>query len=100
MILKYTLRLIKSTLNRFIAILAIVFIGVSFMMGLRSNYNIMQNSVEEYESATLVLLPILFLSAFLVFYVPLSLTLFPLFFIPFFPLYFKNYAFIIYYCYW
>lgn len=48
MILKYTLRLIKSTFNRFIAILAIVFIGVSFMMGLRSNYNIMHNSVEEY----------------------------------------------------
>lgn len=48
MILKYTHRLIKSTLNRFIAILAIVFIGVSFMMGLRSNYNIMQNSVEKY----------------------------------------------------
>lgn len=48
MILKYTFRLIKSTFNRFIAILAIVFIGVSFMMGLRSNYNIMQNSVEKY----------------------------------------------------
>ena len=48
MILKYTFRLIKTTLNRFIAILAIVFIGVSFMMGLRSNYNIMQNSVEKY----------------------------------------------------
>lgn len=48
MILKYTYRLIKSTLNRFIAILAIVFIGVSFMMGLRSNYNIMQDSVEKY----------------------------------------------------
>ena len=48
MILKYTFRLIKSTLNRFIAIVAIVFIGVSFMMGLRSNYDIMQNSVEVY----------------------------------------------------
>ena len=48
MILKYTFRLIKSTFNRFIAILAIVFIGVSFMMGLRSNYDIMQESVELY----------------------------------------------------
>lgn len=48
MIFKYTLRLIKSTLNRFIAILAIVFIGVSFMMGLRSNYDIMKESVENY----------------------------------------------------
>ena len=48
MILKYTIRLIKSTFNRFVAILAIVFIGVSFMMGLRSNYNIMKDSVERY----------------------------------------------------
>ena len=52
MILKYTCRLIKSTFNRFIAILAIVFIGVSFMMGLRSNYSIMRNSVEKYNDDT------------------------------------------------
>ena len=48
MIFKYTSRLIKSTKNRFIAIVAIVFIGVSFMMGIRSNYTIMKNSVEDY----------------------------------------------------
>ena len=48
MILKYTFRLIKSTFKRFFALLAIVFIGVSFMMGLRSNYDIMKESVEKY----------------------------------------------------
>ena len=47
MVIKSTFRLIKSTLNRFIAILAIVLIGVSFMMGLLSNYDIMKLSVEE-----------------------------------------------------
>lgn len=48
MILKSTFRLIKTTLNRFIAILAIVFIGVAFMMGLRSSYDIMKRSVDDY----------------------------------------------------
>lgn len=50
--IKYTFRLIKSTFNRFIAILAIVFIGVSFMMGLRGNYDIMKKSVEKYADET------------------------------------------------
>ena len=48
MILKDTLRLIKQTYKRFLTIVAIVFIGVSFMMGLTSSSTIMRESVDKY----------------------------------------------------
>ncbi|MBQ3871538.1 MAG: hypothetical protein II780_02415, partial [Clostridia bacterium] len=45
---KDTLRLIKQTFNRFLALFMIVLIGVSFMMGLLSSSEIMQRSVDAY----------------------------------------------------
>lgn len=48
MLLKDTFNLIKLTLKRFLTIVAIVLIGVAFMMGLTSTYSIMQKSVSAY----------------------------------------------------
>ena len=43
-----TLRLIKKTLNRFISLFLIVFIGVAFMAGLMATPDIMRESVDVY----------------------------------------------------
>ena len=48
MFLKETFRLIKSTYKRFIALVLMTFIGVSFMMGLMSTRRIMIESVDKY----------------------------------------------------
>lgn len=48
MFLKETLRLIKSTYKRFIALVLMTFIGVSFMMGLMSCKRIMIESVDAF----------------------------------------------------
>ncbi len=45
---KDTLRLIKSTFNRFLSLLLIVLIGVAFMMGLLSTRRIMEYNVDRY----------------------------------------------------
>ena len=45
---KDTLRLIKSTFNRFLSLLMIVLIGVAFMMGLLSTRRIMEYNVDRY----------------------------------------------------
>ena len=47
MFLKETLRLIQSTYKRFIALVLMTFIGVSFMMGLLSCKRIMIESVDD-----------------------------------------------------
>ena len=48
MFLKETFRLIQSTYKRFIALVLMTFIGVSFMMGLMSTKRIMIESVDSY----------------------------------------------------
>ncbi len=45
---KDTFRLIRKSLNRFLSLVSIVIIGVSFMMGLFSTSTLMRDSVDEY----------------------------------------------------
>ncbi len=52
MLLKDTIRLIKKTLKRFFTIVAIVFIGVAFMMGLASTSTVMRKSIDIYNKDT------------------------------------------------
>ena len=49
-----TLRLIKKTFRRFLALTLIVLIGSGFMMGLSSSSDVLRKSVDDYYDQTLM----------------------------------------------